>query len=41
MVFEITEDELAAPDKYEEEADYRRISVKLKSGAEAWVYVVV
>jgi len=38
-VFEITEQELAAADKYEDVADYRRISVTLRSGNQAWVYV--
>ncbi len=38
-VFEITEQELAAADIYEEVADYRRIFVKLKSGDQAWVYL--
>jgi gamma-glutamylcyclotransferase (GGCT)/AIG2-like uncharacterized protein YtfP len=38
-VFEITEQELAAADKYEEAAEYRRISVTLRSGDQAWVYV--
>jgi gamma-glutamylcyclotransferase (GGCT)/AIG2-like uncharacterized protein YtfP len=38
-VFEITEHELAAADQYEEGADYARISVTLKSGDLAWVYV--
>jgi gamma-glutamylcyclotransferase (GGCT)/AIG2-like uncharacterized protein YtfP len=38
-VFEITEQELAAADIYEEVAEYRRISVKLKSGNRAWVYL--
>src|SRR5215831_6084273 len=38
-VFEITEQELAAADEYEEPADYGRISVMLKSGDQAWVYV--
>ena len=38
MVFEITEDELAAADRYEV-ADYKRVAVRLKSGVEAWVYV--
>jgi hypothetical protein len=37
-VFEITAPELAAADKYEV-SDYKRVSVKLKSGAQAWVYV--
>ena len=38
MVFEITDDELAAADRYEV-ADYKRIAARLKSGTEAWVYV--
>ena len=38
-VFEITEQELAAADKYEETAEYRRIFVTLRSGNQAWVYV--
>ena len=38
-VFEITERELAAADKYEEVAEYRRISVTLRSGYRAWVYL--
>ncbi|QCG92463.1 gamma-glutamylcyclotransferase [Azospirillum sp. TSA2s] len=37
-LFEITAEELAAADSYEV-ADYRRVMVRLKSGAEAWVYV--
>jgi gamma-glutamylcyclotransferase (GGCT)/AIG2-like uncharacterized protein YtfP len=37
-VFEITAQELAAADKYEV-SDYRRVSVTLKSGLQAWVYV--
>jgi hypothetical protein len=37
-VFSITEAELAAADEYEV-ADYKRIAVRLKSGAEAFVYV--
>ena len=40
-VFEITEQELAAADIYEEVAEYRRISVTLRSGDQAWVYVRV
>ena len=39
MVFEITEQELAAADEYEKDAEYGRISVTLGSGAQAWVYV--
>ncbi|MGA7052157.1 MAG: gamma-glutamylcyclotransferase family protein [Mycobacterium sp.] len=38
MVFAISEAELAAADEYEVD-DYRRISVPLRSGATAWVYV--
>jgi gamma-glutamylcyclotransferase (GGCT)/AIG2-like uncharacterized protein YtfP len=38
MVFEITEVELARADAYEV-SDYKRISVTLKSGLQAWVYV--
>jgi hypothetical protein len=30
---------LATADIYEEVAEYRRISVKLKSGNQAWVYL--
>ena len=37
-VFEITPDELAAADVYED-TDYRRIEVLLKSGTTAWLYV--
>ena len=37
-VFEITAQELAAADKYEV-SDYKRVSVNLKSGLQAWVYV--
>jgi gamma-glutamylcyclotransferase (GGCT)/AIG2-like uncharacterized protein YtfP len=37
-VFAISEEELAAADTYEVDA-YRRISVPLRSGARAWVYV--
>ncbi|HYW46113.1 MAG TPA: gamma-glutamylcyclotransferase family protein [Bryobacteraceae bacterium] len=40
-VFEVTEQELAAADKYEEAAEYRRISVTLRAGDQAWVYVRV
>jgi gamma-glutamylcyclotransferase (GGCT)/AIG2-like uncharacterized protein YtfP len=38
MVFEITEDELAAADRYEAAGQYHRISVTLASGVTAWVY---
>lgn len=37
-VFRITEAELAAADEYEV-SDYKRVSVQLKSGKDAWVYV--
>ena len=37
-VFAITESELAAADAYEVD-DYKRISVRLRSGIDAWVYV--
>ncbi|CAO3361404.1 gamma-glutamylcyclotransferase family protein [Azospirillum melinis] len=37
-LFEITPEELAAADSYEV-ADYRRVMVRLRSGADAWVYV--
>ena len=38
MVFEVTAEELAAADVYEE-ADYRRVPVTLASGLNAWLYV--
>lgn len=38
MVFQITQHELEAADRYEV-ADYRRVSVPLKSGVHAWVYI--
>lgn len=40
LVFEVTEAELAAADRYEESAAYRRIEVTLVSGKQAWVYLV-
>jgi hypothetical protein len=39
MVYEISEQELVAADKYESSTDYRRISVTLNSGVRAWVYL--
>jgi gamma-glutamylcyclotransferase (GGCT)/AIG2-like uncharacterized protein YtfP len=39
IVFEITGQELAAADRYEERAEYRRISVTLRSGDRAWMYI--
>ena len=38
QVLTITEDDLMAADEYEVD-DYRRITVPLRSGGEAWVYV--
>jgi len=38
-VFEITDAELAATDRYEAGDDYERIGVVLASGRSAWVYV--
>jgi gamma-glutamylcyclotransferase (GGCT)/AIG2-like uncharacterized protein YtfP len=38
-VFEITDDELAAADRYEEIAAYTRVGATLASGKQAWVYV--
>jgi gamma-glutamylcyclotransferase (GGCT)/AIG2-like uncharacterized protein YtfP len=37
MVFEVTDEELARADAYEP-AGYKRISTRLASGKEAWVY---
>jgi len=38
MVFRITAEELRAADDYEVD-DYKRVSVRLESGRDAWVYV--
>jgi gamma-glutamylcyclotransferase (GGCT)/AIG2-like uncharacterized protein YtfP len=38
-VFEITDAELAAADRYEQLAAYKRIAATLASGTQAWVYV--
>ncbi len=38
-VFEITDAELAAADKYEQLAAYNRVGVLLASGKQAWVYL--
>lgn len=38
MVFELSYKEIELADKYEV-SDYKRVSVKLKSGLSAWVYV--
>jgi gamma-glutamylcyclotransferase (GGCT)/AIG2-like uncharacterized protein YtfP len=39
MVFEVTDADLAAADRYEERASYARIAGTLASGKDAWVYV--
>jgi gamma-glutamylcyclotransferase (GGCT)/AIG2-like uncharacterized protein YtfP len=39
MVFEVTEAELAAADRYEECAAYTRVAARLASGKHAWLYV--
>jgi gamma-glutamylcyclotransferase (GGCT)/AIG2-like uncharacterized protein YtfP len=39
MVFEVTDEELAAADQYEAPAQYEKVFVTLASGARAWVYV--
>ena len=38
-VFEITDAELAAADRYEQLAGYKRVLETLASGKQAWVYV--
>ena len=38
-VFEITDAELAAADRYEQIAEYRRIAAVLASGRKVWVYL--
>ena len=38
-VFEITDAELAAADRYEQADRYRRVAATLASGKQAWVYV--
>jgi gamma-glutamylcyclotransferase (GGCT)/AIG2-like uncharacterized protein YtfP len=38
-VFEITDAELAAADRYEQLAAYKRVAATLASGKQAWVYV--
>jgi gamma-glutamylcyclotransferase (GGCT)/AIG2-like uncharacterized protein YtfP len=39
IVFEITDDELAAADQYEQLAAYKRVAVTLVSGKQVWVYL--
>jgi gamma-glutamylcyclotransferase (GGCT)/AIG2-like uncharacterized protein YtfP len=38
MVFEVTDEELLLADRYETDPAYRRMSTRLLSGREAWVY---
>jgi hypothetical protein len=38
-VFEVTDGELAKADTFESQYNYKRISVGLASGKDAWVYV--
>lgn len=38
-VFEVTDEELASADRFEAAFFYRRASVTLESGRQAWVYV--
>ena len=38
-VFEVTDAELAAADRYEESAAYKRVTARLDSGRQAWVFV--
>jgi gamma-glutamylcyclotransferase (GGCT)/AIG2-like uncharacterized protein YtfP len=37
--FKVTRKEIEQADIYEDAADYKRLSVQLKSGTRAWVYV--
>ena len=39
MVFEVSDDELVAADRYEQIAAYKRVMTRLASGKQAWVYV--
>ena len=39
MAFDLTDAELEASDRYEEDARYVRIEVKLASGTVAWIYL--
>ncbi|MEO7157299.1 MAG: gamma-glutamylcyclotransferase family protein [Vicinamibacterales bacterium] len=38
-VFEVTDEDLAKADTFEQEFNYTRVKVTLASGTEAWVYV--
>jgi gamma-glutamylcyclotransferase (GGCT)/AIG2-like uncharacterized protein YtfP len=40
-VFTVTGKELEQADAYEEDADYKRVLVQLRSGMDAWVYLNV
>jgi gamma-glutamylcyclotransferase (GGCT)/AIG2-like uncharacterized protein YtfP len=39
MVFQVTDSELAAADAYERSDAYERVSAKVASGEEVWVYL--
>jgi hypothetical protein len=41
MVLEVTEDELKQADEYEDDAGYKRVIVRLRSGRDAWVYLAL
>ena len=41
VVYEVTDVELAAADRYEQRASFGRIAALLASGRQAWVYVDV
>jgi gamma-glutamylcyclotransferase (GGCT)/AIG2-like uncharacterized protein YtfP len=38
-VFRVTKSELEQADEYERDADYKRVTVTLKSGVTSWVYL--
>lgn len=38
-VFEVTDEELAQADTFEQQFGYKRVHVDLASGSDAWVYV--
>ena len=38
-VFEVTDAELVAADRYEQSAAYKRVTARLASGKQAWVFV--
>ena len=40
-VFEVSDDELAKSDAFEQQFGYKRVNVALASGSDAWVYVHV